>query len=233
MLIQTYMPEHPVMRALIAGDRDGFIAREAAQRRERGMPPFASLAAVIVSGISPHDWTTWLLEAFPVLLGAPLLVATYRVFPLTPLLYRLLLLHGLILLLGAHYTYAQVPPGFWLQDLLDLARNPYDRIGHFAQGFVPAILAREILLRRSPLVPGRWLFVLVTSVCLAFSAFYELIEWWAAVAGGSAADAFLGTQGDVWDTQWDMFTALIGAVAAQLTLRSLHDRELMGLADGS
>jgi putative membrane protein len=188
---------------------------------------------VAISGIGPHDWTTWFLEAFPVILGAPLLVATYRVFPMTPLLYRLLLLHGLILLLGAHHTYAQVPLGFWLQDLMDLSRNPYDRIGHFAQGFVPAILAREILLRRSPLVPGKWLFVLVTSVCLAFSAFYELIEWWAALAGGGAADAFLGTQGDVWDTQWDMFTALIGAMVAQLMLRALHDRELADLADGS
>jgi putative membrane protein len=203
----------------------------AARRREPLVLLLVAAVAVVVSGIGPHDWTTWLLEAFPVLIGAPLLVATYRVFPLTPLLYRLLLLHGLILLLGAHYTYAQVPPGFWLQDLMDLARNPYDRIGHFAQGFVPAILAREILLRRSPLVPGKWLFVLVTSVCLAFSALYELIEWWAAVAGGSAADAFLGTQGDVWDTQWDMFTALIGAMTAQFTLRSLHDRELADLPD--
>jgi putative membrane protein len=205
----------------------------APKRREPLVLLLVAAAAVVVSGIGPHDWTTWFLEAFPVILGAPLLVATYRVFPMTPLLYRLLLLHGLILLLGAHHTYAQVPLGFWLQDLMDLSRNPYDRIGHFAQGFVPAILAREILLRRSPLVPGKWLFVLVTSVCLAFSAFYELIEWWAALAGGGAADAFLGTQGDVWDTQWDMFTALIGAMVAQLTLWSLHDRELADLADGS
>jgi putative membrane protein len=205
----------------------------APKRREPLVLLLVAAAAVVISGIGPHDWTTWFLEAFPVILGAPLLVATYRVFPLTPLLYRLLLLHGLILLLGAHHTYAQVPLGFWLQDLMDLSRNPYDRIGHFAQGFVPAILAREILLRRSPLVPGKWLFVLVTSVCLAFSAFYELIEWWAALAGGGAADAFLGTQGDVWDTQWDMFTALIGAMVAQLMLRALHDRELADLADGS
>ena len=204
-------------------------ATAASKRREPLVLLLAAAVAVVVSGIAPHDWTTWLLESFPVLLGAPLLVATYRIFPLTPLLYRLLLLHGLILLLGAHYTYAQVPLGFWLQDLLDLARNPYDRIGHFAQGFVPAILAREILLRRSPLVPGKWLFTLVTAVCLAFSAFYELIEWWAAIAGGSAADAFLGTQGDVWDTQWDMFTALIGAIVAQLALRTRHDHELANL----
>ena len=198
----------------------------APRRKEPVVLLLAALAAVVVSGIGAKDGLTWLLEAFPVLLGAPILVATYRAFPLTPLLYRLLVLHGLILLLGAHYTYAEVPFGFWLQDLLDLTRNPYDRIGHFAQGFVPAILAREILLRRSPLVPGKWLFTMVISVCLAFSAFYELTEWWAAVIGGGAADAFLGSQGDVWDTQWDMFTALIGAIVAQLTLGSAHDREL-------
>lgn len=187
-------------------------------------------AALIASGIGPTDRLTWFLEVFPVLLGAPLLIATYRPFPMTALLYRLLFLHALILILGAHYTYAQVPLGFWLQDLLEFSRNPYDRIGHFAQGFVPAILAREILLRRSPLVPGKWLFVLVVSVCLAFSAFYELIEWWAALIGGGAAEDFLGTQGDVWDTQWDMFLALIGAITAQLLLARRHDRELAALA---
>jgi len=208
-------------------------AAAAPKRREPLILLLVAVAATAASAIAPHDWTTWLLEAFPVLLGAPLLIATYRAFPLTPMLYRLLLLHGLILLLGAHYTYAQVPLGFWLQDLLDLSRNPYDRIGHFAQGFVPAILAREILLRRSPLVPGKWLFTLVTAVCLAFSACYELIEWGAAVAGGSAADAFLGTQGDVWDTQWDMFTALVGAIVAQLVLRTRHDRQLAALGDST
>jgi len=183
-------------------------------------------AALAVSAIGPSDRLTWFLEVFPVLAGAPLLVATYRIFPLTPLLYRLLLLHALVLILGGHYTYAQVPLGFWLQDLMELSRNPYDRIGHFAQGFVPAILAREILLRRSPLHPGKWLFFLVATVCLAFSAFYEMIEWWAAVLGGAEAEHFLGTQGDQWDTQWDMFIALIGAVAAQLLLASSHDRAL-------
>ncbi len=182
--------------------------------------------ALGVSAIGPTDRLTWLLEVFPVLLGAPLLVATWRVFPLTPLLYRLLLAHALILILGGHYTYAEVPLGFWLQDLLDLARNPYDRIGHLAQGFIPAILAREILLRRSPLAAGKWLFFLVVAVCLAFSAFYEMIEWWAALLGGGAADDFLGTQGDPWDTQWDMFLALTGAVAAQLLLARAHDRAL-------
>jgi len=182
--------------------------------------------AAVLSGIGPSDRLTWFLEVFPVLLGAPILIATYRVFPLTPLLYRLLFLHALILILGGHYTYAQVPLGFWLQDLLSFSRNHYDRIGHLAQGFIPAILAREILLRRSPLVAGKWLFFLVASVCLAFSAFYELIEWWVAAATGESAEAFLGTQGDVWDTQWDMFLALIGAIAAQLLLASLHDRQL-------
>lgn len=132
-------------------------------------------------------------------------------------------------MLGGHYTYAHVPLGFWIQDFLDLSRNHYDRIGHFAQGFIPAILTREILIRRSPLPLGKWLFFLVVCVCLAFSAFYELIEWWAAVIGGSAADAFLGTQGDVWDTQWDMFLALAGAVIAQLVLSSHHNRMLKGM----
>lgn len=182
--------------------------------------------ALVVSGIGPVDRTTWWLEVAPVLIGAPILVLTARRFPLTPLLYRLLALHALILVVGGHYTYAKVPVGFWVQEAFGFARNHYDRLGHLAQGFVPAILAREILLRTSPLVPGRWLFFLVTCVCLAFSAFYEMLEWWAAVLGGHAADAFLGTQGDPWDTQWDMFLALCGAVAAQLLLGRVHDRAL-------
>jgi putative membrane protein len=174
------------------------------------------------------------MEVFPIFLGVPLLIATWRRFPLTPLVYGLLFVHALILMLGGHYTYARVPLGFWVQDLFDLGRNHYDRLGHFAQGFVPAMLTREILLRRTPLRQGGWLFFLVTCVCLAFSACYEFIEWWAAVIGGSAADAFLGTQGDVWDTQWDMFLALIGAIAAQLLLSRLHDRQLarVPLEDG-
>lgn len=182
--------------------------------------------ALVVSGIQPHDRITWLLEVAPVLIGAPILWSTYQRFRLTPLVYRLLFLHALILIVGGHYTYAQVPVGFWVQDLLDLSRNHYDRIGHFAQGFIPAILAREILLRASPLTRGRWLFFLVTCVCLAFSALYELLEWWAALLGGQAAEAFLGTQGDVWDTQWDMCLALIGAIASQLWLSRSHDRML-------
>lgn len=129
-------------------------------------------------------------------------------------------------MIGGHYTYAHVPLGFWIQDLLELSRNHYDRVGHFAQGFIPAILTREILIRRSPLVPGKWLFFLVVCVCLAFSAFYEPIEWWAALIGGQAAIAFLGTQGDVWDTQWDMFLAFAGAITAQLVLSTRHNLAL-------
>ena len=188
-----------------------------------------AVSALVVSGIGPHDRTTWWLEVFPVVLGVPILIATRRRFPLTPLVYVLLFVHALILMLGGHYTYAEVPLGFWVQDLLDLSRNHYDRLGHFAQGFVPAILAREILLRRTPLRPGGWLFFLVCSVCLAFSACYEFFEWWAALLGGSAADAFLGTQGDVWDTQWDMFLALLGAVTGQILLGRIHDRQLARL----
>lgn len=190
----------------------------------------AAIALLVLSGIGSRDRFTWWLEVAPVLIGVPLLVATYSRFPLTPLLYRLLFLHAAILMLGGRYTYAEVPLGFWLKDALGLARNPYDRIGHFAQGFVPAMLAREILLRQSPLGPGKWLFTLVTCVALAISALYELVEWWAALATGEAATAFLGTQGDPWDTQWDMFLALVGAVAAQLTLGRLHDRHLARLA---
>ena len=183
-------------------------------------------AALAVSRIGPYDPVTWFLEILPVLIIAPVLVATHRKFPLTPLLYRLLFVHALILILGGHYTYARVPVGYWFQDLLDLSRNHYDRLGHFAQGFVPAILVREILLRRSPLVRGKWLFFLTVSVCLAFSAFYEFTEWWAAVAGGEGAENFLGTQGDVWDTQWDMFLALVGAITSQVILSRVHDRQL-------
>ena len=183
-------------------------------------------AALIVSGIAPRDRTTWWLEVFPVLLAAPILLATAARFPLTPLVYTLLAIHALILILGGHYTYAEVPLGFWVRDALGLARNHYDRLGHFAQGFVPAILVREILLRTSPLRRSRWLFFLVCATCLALSACYEFIEWWTALAGGVAAEAFLGTQGDVWDTQWDMFLALVGAITAQLALGRAHDRAL-------
>jgi putative membrane protein len=183
-----------------------------------------------VSAIHPRDAVTWWLEVAPVFIVAPILIATARTFPLTPLAYRLIAVHALILIVGGHYTYAEVPLGFWLQDTFDFARNHYDRIGHFAQGFVPAIIAREILLRRSPLVPGKWLAFIVCAICVAVSACYEFIEWGSAVVGGGAADAFLGTQGDVWDTQWDMLMALVGSIAAQLFLARVHDRQLANLA---
>ena len=201
----------------------------APSRREPFVLLVLALVALVASGIGPKDRFTWLLEVAPVLIGAPLLVATARRFPLTPLLYRLLFVHALILILGGHYTYAEVPLGEWAKEAFGFARNHYDRLGHLAQGFVPAILAREILLRKTPLRPGGWLFTLVTSVCLAFSALYELIEWAAAISTGEAAAAFLGTQGDVWDTQWDMFLALCGALLAQALLSRLHERQLAQL----
>ena len=186
----------------------------------------AGTGVLALSGIGPRDRFTWFLEVGPVLVGVPLLVASYARFRLTPLVYRLLLLHALILVVGGHYTYAEVPIGFWMRDAFGFARNHYDRIGHFAQGFVPAMLVREILVRRSPLRPGTWLFTLTTAVALAISATYELVEWAAAVLTGEAASAFLGTQGDPWDTQWDMFLALVGAVTSQLLLARRHDRQL-------
>ena len=178
------------------------------------------------SAIEPHDVTTWVLEVFPILIAVPVLIATRRRFPLTRLAYWLILIHAVILMVGGHYTYARVPLGFWVQHALGFARNHYDRLGHFAQGFVPAIVAREVLLRTSPLRPGKWLFVVTTAICLAISACYEFIEWWSAVLGGSAATDFLGTQGDVWDTQWDMFLALVGALTAQIALSRFHNRQL-------
>jgi putative membrane protein len=195
-------------------------------RREPALLLTAGLVLLVLSGWAPHDRFTWILEVAPVLVAVPILVTTYRRFRLTPLAYRLLFVHALILMVGGHYTYAEVPLGFWVRDALGLARNHYDRLGHLAQGFVPAILTREILLRRSPLGRGKLLVTLVTAVCLAVSALYELVEWWTALATGEAATAFLGTQGDPWDTQWDMFMALVGAVTAQVTLGRLHDREL-------
>jgi putative membrane protein len=186
----------------------------------------AAVALLALSAIGPRDRFTWILEVAPILIGIPILVATRRRFPLTPLAYRLLFVHAVILMVGGHYTYAEVPLGFWVSRALGLARNHYDRLGHLAQGFIPAIVAREILVRRSPLRPGRWLFFLVTCVCLALSATYELVEWWTAVATGEGATAFLGTQGDPWDTQWDMFLALVGAILSLLLLSRLHDRQL-------
>ncbi len=196
----------------------------------RDREPLALLIVWLVlcglSAIRPFDYFVWLLEVLPVFLALAALLPTYRRFRLTPLAYRLIFLHACVLTLGAHYSYAEVPPGHWVKDALGLARNHYDRLGHLSQGFFPAIVAREVLVRTSPLRPGRWLFFLVTCVCLAFSALYELIEWWTAVATGEAATAFLGTQGDVWDTQWDMFLCLCGALSSQLLLAPAHDRAL-------
>jgi putative membrane protein len=200
-------------------------------RREPAILLIAAVVLLALSRVGALEPGTWLLEIAPILIVAPILVVTARRFPLTPLVYRLLFVHGVILMIGGHYTYARVPLGFWVQDAFGLARNHYDRLGHLAQGFVPAMLAREVLLRRSPLQRGKWLAFLVVCFCLALSATYELIEWVTAVLGGSAADAFLGTQGDVWDTQWDMFMALIGAISALLLLPRVHDRQLERLDD--
>ena len=187
----------------------------------------AVTAAVFVwSGVHPHDRFTWFLEVFPVILVVPVLLFTRRRFPLTPLLYVLIALHAIILMVGGKYTYAEVPLGFWFQEWLGLSRNHYDRLGHFAQGFVPAIAAREIFIRFGQLPQRRWLNPIIVAVCLAISALYELLEWAVAEMTGSAAEAFLGTQGDVWDTQKDMFLALIGATCALVLLSRLHDRYL-------
>ena len=182
--------------------------------------------ALLASGIAPYDRLTWLMEVLPVLIAAPVLLATCGRLPLTPLVYALIAVHGLILIYGGAYSYARTPLGFWLQEALGLMRNPYDRIGHLAQGFVPAMVAREVLLRVFAISGRKVLFFLVVCVCLAISAFYELIEWWAALLIGADADEFLATQGDVWDTQWDLFLALVGAILAQLLLNRRHERQL-------
>jgi putative membrane protein len=191
-----------------------------------------TVLVLIWSGIGPKDRFTWFLEVAPVLIGLPLLVLTRRAFPLTALAYGLLTWFGIILMIGGHYTYAEMPLFNWLRDTYDLSRNHYDRFGHIMQGFVPAIVTREILLRTSLLKPGKWLFFLTTAVCLSISAFYEMIEWWVAVGSGDEAVAFLATQGDVWDTQWDMFLALCGALSSQLLLGRRHDRQLADINQG-
>jgi putative membrane protein len=186
-----------------------------------------SLIAILVwSGIGPHDRFTWYLEVAPVLIAVPILIYVYPRFRFTRLTYTLIWLHAIILMVGGHYTYARVPLGFWVQQAFDLGRNHYDRLGHFVQGFVPAMVAREILIRTSPLRGSRWLPFLVVCFCLAFSAFYELIEFWTALASGEGATDFLGTQGDVWDTQWDMQLALIGAITALAVLSRAQDRQI-------
>lgn len=184
------------------------------------------LFLLAITAIHPHDYPTWWLEVAPIFITVPILVANFNRYTLTTLTYRLLFLHALILMVGGHYTYAEVPLGFWMEDWFGFVRNNYDKIGHFAQGFVPAILFRELLLRSSPLHRGKLLFTLVVTCCLAVSASYELIEWAAAIIMGQGADAFLGTQGDPWDTQTDMLMALIGAIVAQVLLGKVQDRQL-------
>lgn len=187
------------------------------------------VALLVLSGVAPYERSTWLMEVAPILIALPVLAATYRRFPLTRLLYILIFVHGVILLTGGAYTYARVPLGFWLQDVLGGDRNPYDKIGHFAQGFVPAMVARELFVRGG-YVNGRGMVAFLSGcVAMAISAVYELVEWGAALALGQGAEEFLGTQGYVWDTQSDMFYALIGAAAALLLLSRLHDREIARL----
>ena len=185
---------------------------------------------LIWSAINPKDYPTWWLEVAPALIALVVMAWTRKTFPLTPMLYVLVLVHSIILMIGGHYTYAEVPLFDSLKDVLGFERNNYDKLGHLAQGFIPAIDAREILLRCSPLAPGKMLFFIVCCVVLAISAMYELIEWWVALLSEEAAEAFLGTQGYVWDTQSDMFWALIGALMAQLILTRMHDRQLQKIA---
>ncbi|HWT71229.1 MAG TPA: DUF2238 domain-containing protein [Oxalicibacterium sp.] len=193
------------------------------------------IAALVISGLHPYDRATWLMEVMPVLIALPALAASYRRFPLTGLLYALIFVHALILIGGGAYTYARVPLGFWLQDVLGTVRNPYDKIGHFAQGLVPALVAKEILWRGAYVKTpgnsrsGRMIAFLAICIAMAISAWYELIEWWAALLMGQGADEFLGTQGDPWDTQSDMGMAFLGALVAMLLLARWHDRQIAGM----
>ena len=187
------------------------------------------LVILIWSAIDPADRLTWWMEVIPALIGFAILWMTRRRFPLTPMLYFLILIHAIILMVGGHYTYAEVPIGDWLRDLSGGDRNNYDKLGHLAQGFIPAMIAREIMIRNKVVAIRAWIPFLVISIVLAFSAFYELIEWWAALLSAEAADAFLGTQGYVWDTQSDMLWALVGAVLSLLTLSKLQDRQIQQL----
>jgi len=189
---------------------------------------------LIWSAVLPKDTFTWFLEVFPVFIGLLILFLTYKRFPLTPLLYTLILIHMIILMVGGHYTYAEVPLFEWFKEIFDQGRNNYDKVGHFAQGFIPAILAREILLKKRIIQhTGMWLNYIIVSIVLAFSAFYELVEWWVALAVGEDADAFLGTQGYVWDTQSDMGYALLGGIVALMMLSKIHDKQLNLLPESS
>ena len=188
------------------------------------------LALLIWSGIRPYDRFTWLLEVLPALMGLAALSLTYRRFRLTRLVYLLIWIHAIILVIGGHYTYARVPLFDWLSQAFDLGRNNYDKVGHLAQGFIPAMVTREVLIRNRVVTQRVWLGFLVVCVCLAISAFYELIEWWTAVLTGTAAEDFLGTQGYVWDTQSDMALCLLGSLLALACLSRLHDRQMAGLS---
>jgi putative membrane protein len=191
------------------------------------LPYFAAILIILtLTLVLSNDRFTWILEVFPVLIGLPILLLTYRRFPFTDLVYSLIVLHTLILAVGGVYTYAKVPLGFWMQDWFGFARNHYDRIGHFAQGFIPALLTREIIIRTSPLRKGKWLNFITVSICLAVSAFYELIEFAYAMGTGETAESFLGSQGDIWDAQWDMTFALMGAVLALVFISKFHDAQL-------
>ncbi len=199
--------------------------------RERVLIFLLIMIVVLLIGtaIKPYDRSTWLMEVAPVLIVCPVLVLTYREFPLTSLLYGLIVLHAIVLIVGGAYTYARVPLGFWMQDLFSFSRNHYDRIGHFLQGFVPALLMREILLRKGYVSSRRMAAFLALCTAMAISAWYELLEWAAAVSLGQGADDFLGTQGDPWDTQWDMFMCFIGAVVSLLSLSRVQDRQIKSL----
>jgi putative membrane protein len=184
------------------------------------------MVVLVWSGIAPKDFMTWCLEVFPAVLGAIVLWFTRERFPLTTMVYVLILIHCVILMIGGHYTYAEVPIGDWWRDLNGGTRNDYDKLGHLAQGFIPAMIARELVIRLSVFNSARWRDFFIVSFCLGFSAFYELIEWWVALLSDEAADSFLGTQGYIWDTQSDMGLALLGAIAALLVLSKLHDKQM-------
>ena len=190
----------------------------------------AWLVGLVWSGWAPHDRITWWMEVAPCFIALVLLWRTRDSFVLTDMVYWLILIHGLILIVGGSYTYARVPLGFWMQEWFGFTRNNYDKIGHFAQGFIPAMVARELLIRKFTITRRGLVAFLSIAICLAFSAFYELIEWWSALIMGQGAEEFLGTQGDIWDTQSDMFFALIGAICALLLLSRWHDRQMAALS---
>lgn len=190
-----------------------------------------SLLILCISFLFTRDRFTWVLEVAPILIALPILLATYRKFKFTGLVYGCLIVHFIILSVGGIYTYAEVPLGYWMQDWFGFQRNHYDRLGHFAQGFFPALVLRELLIRTSPLRPGKWMFALIIGFCLGVSAFYELLEWWTAASQGADANAFLGSQGDIWDAQWDMFLCGIGATVSMMVMPKFHNRFLSKMGD--